>query len=78
MTNTLVLEGAVVVELVGDGGEPVQNELCHVTLPGHSEPHVGKTDARGRFRVAHPLELDGDAKISFPRLDQEAWELVAE
>lgn len=64
----------IVVELVGENGEPIPGELCRITLPDGDivERH---TDSRGRVEE-YGLEA-GDCTVEFPDLDQEAWEAVA-
>ena len=61
----------ITVELVGENGEPIPNEAVKVTDPGGGE-HEGETDSQGQFTVTGIPE--GDCTITFPELDQEAWE----
>ncbi|MBP5855974.1 hypothetical protein KAJ83_03070 [Marivibrio halodurans] len=64
----------ITVELVGEDGGPVPNEPVTVTDPA-GEEHAGETDSQGQFTVTGIPE--GDCQITFPDLDQEAWEAAA-
>ena len=63
----------IVVELVGENGEPIPGERCRITLPDGDviERH---TDSRGR--VEEYGIIAGDCVIEFPDLDQDAWEAM--
>jgi hypothetical protein len=58
------------IELVDEQGDPVADEPFRLLLPDGSEK-LGKTDARGIFRVEN-IEA-GDCTFSFTGLDQDAW-----
>lgn len=64
----------IVVELLGENGEPIPGELCRITLPDGDiiERH---TDSRGR--VEEYGITAGDCIVEFPELDQDAWEAMA-
>jgi type VI secretion system secreted protein VgrG len=60
------------IELVNDEGEPVPGEKYRVTLPDGSTLAEGTLDEKGYARVS---SIDpGSCKVTFPKLDQEAWE----
>ena len=61
------------VELVGDDNKPVTGERYRVTLPDGTVEE-GTLDGNGLARIEQ-FEA-GECKISFPDLDQEAWEEV--
>ncbi len=64
-------EHYVAVELVDDAGQPVAGRPFEVKLPDGSV-YTGTTDEKGKGRVEH---VDpGSCDISFPDLDQDAWE----
>ncbi|MCR9219729.1 MAG: carboxypeptidase-like regulatory domain-containing protein [Alphaproteobacteria bacterium] len=65
----------ITVELVGENGEPIPNEKVTVTDPG-GEEHQGETDSQGRFTVTGIPE--GSCDVTFPELDQEAWEAASD
>ncbi|MEO6800583.1 MAG: type VI secretion system tip protein TssI/VgrG [Rhodanobacter sp.] len=59
------------VELKDDAGKPVPGEKLRVTLPDGSTVAEGTTDEKGLFKVTN---IDpGQCKVTFPKLDQEAW-----
>jgi hypothetical protein len=61
----------VEVELVGEDGEPVGGKQYRIKLPDGSTKS-GVLDRTGKVRVE---EIDaGDVEITFPELDQDAWE----
>jgi type VI secretion system secreted protein VgrG len=59
------------IELVDEAGQPWPNEPYEI-ITTDGEKITGTLDAKGQARVA--LDEDGVQKISFPRLDQDAWE----
>lgn len=61
----------IIVELVGENGEPIPNELCRITLPD-GEIVERETNSQGKVEE-YGIE-DGDCTITFPLLDQDAWE----
>lgn len=63
----------VEIELVGMDGNPIPEERYRIEL-ATGEVHEGVLDARGRARVDG---IDpGTCKVTFPALDEEAWEPV--
>lgn len=63
----------VEIELIGMDGSPIPDERYRIEL-ATGEVHEGVLDARGRARVDG---IDpGTAKVTFPALDEEAWEPV--
>lgn len=56
---------------MGEDGKPVPGEKYQVTLPDGSV-EAGVLDDAGLARVEEFEQ--GDCKISFPELDEEAWE----
>lgn len=58
-------------QLVGEDGHPVADEPYRVTLPDGTVEE-GNLDDDGKVRVDKFAR--GDCKITFPNLDQEAWE----
>ena len=63
----------VEIELIGMDGSPIPGELYRLTLPDGTVQE-GRLDANGRAAVRG---LDpGDCTVSFPALDEEAWEAV--
>lgn len=63
----------IIVELVGESGEPIPNELCRLTLPDGTMVER-KTNSQGKLEEYGIVE--GDCKIEFPELDKDAWEAV--
>jgi hypothetical protein len=61
------------IELVGEDGEPIPGERYRVKLPDGSVDK-GTLDHNGWARVAGFAE--GQCTISFPDLDQDAWEFA--
>jgi hypothetical protein len=61
----------IIVELVGENGEPIPNELCKITLPG-GDVIERETNSEGKVEEYNIEE--GDCVIEFPELDMEAWE----
>ena len=61
------------VQLVGEDGAPVPNETYAITLPG-GKVVSGALDREGKVRV-EPIP-PGNCKVSFPKLDQDAWTAV--
>lgn len=59
------------VELVGEDGKPIPGERYRVTLPDGSVAE-GSLDQNGMARV-EGFE-PGSCKVTFPDLDQDAWE----
>lgn len=59
------------VELVGEDDKPITGELCEITVPD-GRVYKSSTDHKGLVKVTgfEP----GQCKITFPRLDQDAWE----
>lgn len=65
----------VEIELIGMDGNPIPNELYRIALPDGTSVE-GRLNERGRARVAG---IDpGTCTVTFPELDMEAWEPVAE
>jgi hypothetical protein len=60
----------IIVELLDEVDEPVEGELCRVTLPS-GDVTEQKTDSQGRVSVEGIEE--GECDIEFPNLDKEAW-----
>jgi hypothetical protein len=58
------------VVLVGDDGHGVADEEYSLELPD-GNTRTGKLDARGRARIEHIAS--GTCRVTFPRLDREAW-----
>ena len=59
------------LELIGEDDKPITGELYEITVPD-GRVYRGSTDHLGLGRVAgfEP----GSCKITFPNLDQDAWE----
>jgi hypothetical protein len=61
------------IELVGENGEAIAGERYRITLPDNRVAE-GTLDSRGFARVDG---FDpGTCKVTFPELDQEAWEKI--
>ena len=60
------------IELVDEAGQPVPNERYEITAPDGETIKRGHTNERGQAHVAVPEP--GTCQISFPDLDQAAWE----
>jgi hypothetical protein len=58
------------IELLGEDGHGVADEIYRVTLPDASV-RTGKLDARGLARL-EGLPA-GTCKVTFPRIDEDAW-----
>jgi hypothetical protein len=61
----------IAIELVGEDGKGIAGERYRITVPDGSVDE-GTLDAQGRARV-EGFE-PGSCKVSFPELDQAAWE----
>ncbi|HXB72169.1 MAG TPA: type VI secretion system tip protein TssI/VgrG [Candidatus Acidoferrales bacterium] len=60
------------IELLDEAGKPVAGEPYRVTLPDGTTVADGTLDEKGKARVEN---VDpGTCKVTFPNLDQEAWE----
>jgi len=60
------------IELVDEEGKPVPGEAYEVTLPDGTQVARGSLDHKGFKRIEG---IDpGNCKITFPRLDKDAWE----
>lgn len=62
------------IELVGEDGRPLPGEDYVVELPDGKQV-TGVLDANGLARISDLL-VGGTCKVSFPKLDREAWEMV--
>jgi len=62
------------IELVGEDDSPISWEEYVVTLPDSTKVR-GFLDADGFARIDN-IEQQADCRISFPKLDQEAWTFV--
>ena len=60
------------MELIDDADQPVAGEKVMVTLPD-GKVYTGRTGPDGVLKVTG-VEKGADCKITFPDLDQEAWE----
>lgn len=62
----------VEVELLDDLGNPVPGERYRVTLPDGKTVAEGTTNDKGRAKITN---IDpGSCKVTFPRLDDKAWD----
>jgi hypothetical protein len=61
------------IELVGEDDKPIAGEAYRITLPDGATVLAGTLDDNGRARV-DGLAQAGSCKITFPALDQEAWQ----
>ncbi len=60
------------IEMVDENGDPVPGECYRVTLPDGETCAEGTLDENG---FAHIDGIDpGNCQITFPNLDQDAWE----
>ncbi|MFZ4573571.1 MAG: hypothetical protein ACOYN0_04190 [Phycisphaerales bacterium] len=60
------------IELIDEADQPVPGEAYKVTLPDGSTVAEGTLDHKGFARIEG---IDpGTCKVTFPRLDKEAWE----
>jgi hypothetical protein len=62
------------IELVGDDGQPIPWEEYKVILPDGA-PAGGYLDENGFARLEN-IENPGTCRISFPKLDKDAWDEV--
>jgi len=60
------------IELLDEEDQPVPGEPYRITLPDGSTLASGTLDDRGRARVDHIVA--GTCQVTFPSLDQDAWE----
>jgi hypothetical protein len=60
------------IELIDENDQPVAGERYKITLPDGSVDE-GSLDDKGKARIDSIADA-GDCKISFPELDQDAWE----
>ena len=63
------------IELVGEEDVPIPFEKYRI-VPAKGEPIDGLLDGRGWARVEN-LRDAGPYRVSFPGLDEEAWEYVS-
>ena len=63
----------VEIELVDETGQPVPHERYEVIAPNGETIKTGSLDDMGQAHVALP-EPSGTCQISFPNLDEDAWE----
>lgn len=61
----------IAISLVGEDGEPIADEKYQIELPDGSL-REGYLDAEGKARLDDIPP--GNCKVTFPELDQEAWE----
>lgn len=61
----------IIVELVGENGEPIPNELCRLTQPDGT---VIERETNSQGKVEEYGIVEGDCTIEFPNLDKDAWE----
>lgn len=61
----------IIVELLGENGEPIPNELCRITLP---DGQIVERETNSQGRVEEYMIIEGDCSIEFPELDKDAWE----
>lgn len=61
----------IIVELVGENGEPIPNEMCEITLP---DGEIVERETNSQGKVEEYNIIEGDCVIKFPELDQDAWE----
>jgi type VI secretion system secreted protein VgrG len=60
------------VQLVDEAGKGVAGEVYEIKVPDEEEPRKGTLDEKGLVRIENIAQ--GQCKISFPNLDQHAWE----
>lgn len=60
------------IELIDEADQPVSGERYKITLPDGSVDE-GSLDEKGKAKIESIADA-GDCKISFPNLDQDAWE----
>ena len=63
----------IVIELVGEDDRPIPGERYRLVLPDRSV-REGKLDSHGSAIVTGLPS--GTCKVSFPNLDEEAWDLI--
>lgn len=66
-----VVTSWVEIEMVDEEGQPWRDEYYEITLPD-GKVRKGYLDAKGQAHVLLPAA--DETKVSFPRLDAEAWE----
>jgi len=62
------------IELVGEDGQPIPGEEYQVVLPTQ-EIVKGKLDQTGWARV-EDIQASGTCQVTFPRLDEDAWQML--
>ncbi|MCB9845605.1 MAG: hypothetical protein H6811_06435 [Phycisphaeraceae bacterium] len=62
------------IELVGEDDKPITGQPYRITLPDGSVT-TGSTDQNGIGRV-DGIPDSGECKVTFPDLDQDAWEAI--
>ena len=65
-------ESWIEIKLVGEDDEPIPGERYSITLPDGETVAEGTLDEKGEARV-EGIEK-GDCRVTFPDLDQDAWE----
>jgi hypothetical protein len=60
------------IELAGEDGRPIPWEAYRIELP-NGETATGYLDGNGRARIENIAD-SGDCKVSFPAVDQDAWD----
>lgn len=63
------------LELVGEDDAPIAGVRWEIALPDGGVRR-GVTDSRGRARIDR-LKTAGTCEVTFPDLDEEAWEKIA-
>lgn len=63
----------IAIEMVGADDRPIAGAAYRVTLADGATRVEGKLDVRGKARVEGLVDA-GACKVSFPELDQDAWE----
>ena len=61
------------IELVGEDGKGIKNE-DYLIVTADGKEYTGKTDRNGSVRLEEIPE--GDCTVSFPSMDQDAWEEI--
>ena len=62
------------IEMLGEDGEPIAGLAYELELPS-GQVRQGTLDEDGRAREGG-FTTEGECKVKFPELDQDAWELV--
>jgi hypothetical protein len=62
----------IIIELVGEDNEPVPG-LAYRLVGPDGRTRSGRLDTEGRAEV-RDLPVDGECRVCFPELDQDAWE----